>query len=270
MNFKPHLRNLIASFLALSMLTACSAYPWQYHLERTHYTIDLQPLSADIYLPELAEKTPPVVIVVHGGGWVRRSGDMTGICKQLATNGIAAVNITYRSALEHPYPAAIEDVRAALAWVRNKSDELPFDSSRIALWGYSAGGHLALMAGLAPEENVSAIVSGGTPARFVSWPQSPVIQQFIGHPITTHRHLWEEASPVNHVKAGSPPVFLYHGENDDLVEPEQMTLMAAALDKKGTPVETFLVHNRGHFGTYLFGDEAEQAAIDFLKSHFLM
>ena len=67
------------------------------------------------------------------------------------------------------------------------------------------------------------------------------------------------------VQPDSPAIFMYHGENDTLVDPEQMALMSDALANQEVHVTTHLVENKGHFGTYLFGGEAEQQAIQFLK-----
>ncbi len=234
---------------------------------RESITFAQQPeiLEADLYLPKNVERDMPAVVVVHGGGWVRRSGDMQSISMQLARAGFAAFNITYRSAIDHPYPAAVEDVSAAIDWLKDNASRFQIDTDRLGGWGYSAGGHLILRAGLDPSAGLSAIVSGGTPAKFSYWPQSPIITQFIGASYQEAPEVWEDASPINHISADSPAIFMYHGENDTLVDPEQMLLMSEALEDKRVHVTTYLVENKGHFATYLFGDDAEQQAIQFLK-----
>ncbi|MDJ0880471.1 MAG: alpha/beta hydrolase [Gammaproteobacteria bacterium] len=245
--------------------TGCAVMPWQYQYDSFVFTDDSEPLEAQLYLPQNIEQPIAAVVVVHGGGWVRRSGDMSSISKKLAAQGIAAFNITYRSAVKHPYPAAIEDVRQAIKWLQKNAENFNIDPQRVGAWGYSAGGHLVLRAGLDPGVGLKALVSGGTPAKFSHWPESPVITQFIGASYRASPERWEDASPVNHVKPDSPPVFLYHGSEDVLVEPVQMEFMAEALRQKGVPHEIHLAENKGHFGTYLFNSESEQKAIDFLK-----
>lgn len=231
------------------------------------FSEQLEPLQGELYLPRQIEQPMAAVVVVHGGSWVRRTGDMVSISKQLAKQGIAAFNITYRSAIDHPYPAAVNDVRQAIEWLKRNAERYQIDPDRIGGWGYSAGGHLILRAGLDPDLGLKAIVSGATPAKFSYWPQSPIITRFIGDSYAQLPERWEDASPVNHVQPESPAVFLYHGTDDDLVEPVQMELMVQALEREGVPYETYLAQNRGHFSLYLFGGEAEQRAIEFLKSH---
>ena len=251
---------------ALLLVGGCSVLSPSFHYEEAIFTEEVEPLQGQLFLPRDIEQPVAAVIVVHGGGWVRRSGDMVSISKQLARQGIAAFNITYRSAIYHPYPAAVSDVRRAIEWLQENAERYRIDPQRIGGWGYSAGGQLILRAGLDPQYGLKAIVSGGTPAKFSYWPESPIITQFIGQPYADSQERWEDASPVNHVQAASPPVFLYHGSEDTLVDPVQMDFMAEALASKGVTHETHLAENRGHFGMYLFGKESEQNAIDFLKS----
>ena len=252
-------------FIALFSISGCTVLSPSIRYEEAIFTEEVEPLQGQLYLPRDIQQPVAAVVVVHGGGWVRRSGDMVSISKQLARQGIAAFNITYRSALYHPYPAAVSDVRRAIEWLRDNAERYQIDPQRIGGWGYSAGGQLILRAGLDPEYGLKAIVSGGTPAKFSYWPESPIITKFIGQPYAQSPERWEDASPVNHVQTASPPVFLYHGSEDTLVDPVQMDFMAQALARKGVPHETHLALNRGHFGVYLFGNESEQKAIEFLK-----
>lgn len=226
-------------------------------------------LRADLYLPKTDGLASPAVVVVHGGSWTRRSGDMASISRQLAEAGLAALNISYRSARQYPYPAAVDDVRDAIDWLKRNADQYGIDPGRIGGWGYSAGGQLILRAGLEPSVGLGAIVSGGTPARFSYWPESPVITRFIGATYAEAPEVWEDASPVNHVEPGSPPVFLYHGEDDDLVDAVQMDFMAQELRAMNVPVQTRLLKDQGHVSTYLFAGEIERQAIDFLKKWLL-
>jgi acetyl esterase/lipase len=259
-----HFRSILS--IALLLLTSgCSLLSPSFHYQEAVFTDEVEPLQGQLFLPQDIEQPVAAVVVVHGGGWVRRSGDMVSISKQLARQGIAAFNITYRSARYNPYPAAVSDVRQAIDWLKNNAERYQIDPERIGGWGYSAGGQLILRAGLDPQYGLKAIVSGGTPAKFSYWPESPIITQFIGQPYTQSPERWEDASPVNHVQTASPPIFLYHGSDDTLVDPVQMEFMAQALAQKGVPHETHLAMNRGHFGAYLFSKESEQKAIDFLK-----
>ncbi len=110
-------------------------------------TIDLH---VDVYQVPAAKPTP-VVIQLHGGGWIR--GDRPSSSRSFAgffAAGMSVVTVQYRNAIDAPAPAAIQDVRCAMAWVKRNAAKYNFDPDRVIPWGGSAGGHLALMAGYAP------------------------------------------------------------------------------------------------------------------------
>ena len=245
-------------------LAGCTTLPRGAQIETVAFSEADKTLTGDLYLPASEQKTP-LVIVVHGGGWARRTGDMTRICKKLAQKGFAAFNITYRLAPEHKYPKALDDVKEAIQWVKNNGRRYNIDTERIGGWGYSAGGHLILLAGLDPKLGLKAIVSGGTPAELTEWPKSPMITKFIGHPMDSHEEIWRQASPTNRVQEDSPPVFLYHGAWDSLVDIKQMELMEKALKEKNVEVQTHRVSLMGHFAVYLFSGESELKGLKFLK-----
>jgi acetyl esterase/lipase len=98
-----------------------------------------------------SDKPTPVVIQIHGGGWIR--GDRpssSGGFGAFFSVGMSVIAIQYRNAIDVPAPAAIQDVRCAMAWVKANAKKYNFDLTRVVAWGGSAGGHLALMAGYAP------------------------------------------------------------------------------------------------------------------------
>ncbi len=239
------------------------------YLENIEYkVVDAQSLTGDLYVPNTSG-LKPAVVVVHGGGWTSRSGDMEGVSKKLLRAGFVVFNIRYRLAPEHRHPAQVEDVSAALAWLYENADTYQVDRLHISGWGYSAGAHLILMAGLNRQQPpfLSSIVAGGTPADLSAWPNSPLVYKLIGKGMSEAGAEWQNASPVNHVSRNSPPVFLYHGERDSLVEIEQMTYMEKALRAKNVPVETYTVKFLGHIATYVLAFGAEQRAIQFSLEH---
>ncbi len=221
-------------------------------------------LKLDVYQPRRSG-LKPAVIVVHGGGWNRRFGDMTYICRHLAANGYVVFNTTYRMAPAHLYPKAVDDVRDAMIWIKEHAADYEVDTKRIGGWGYSAGSNLVLLAGLDPSRELKALVAGGTPADLTAWPESPLVTTFIGAKMKEKPDVWKEASPVNHVDAKSPPLFLYHGETDELVEPEQMRRMKVALDAKNVLSETYTVSSLGHITTYFFSQESLDRGTAFLN-----
>jgi acetyl esterase/lipase len=109
------------------------------------------PLHADVYLPEDTGGPCPAIIWIHGGGW--RSGNRElapDLRRFFAARGFAMVAIDYRLSRAAVFPAQIEDVRTAIRWLRSVASSYRVDPTRIGLWGASAGGHLAALAGLAP------------------------------------------------------------------------------------------------------------------------
>lgn len=249
---------------AVGCAVVASGKPFQVLRDQAFVTRGDQSLTGDLYLPD-SPGLRPAMVVVHGGGWTNRSGDMTAICRRLVNAGFVVFNVTYRLAPAHRYPAPLDDVNAALEWIYANAERYRIDPDQIGGWGYSAGAHLILLAGLARQQPpfLSSIVAGGTPAKLTAWPKSPLVTELIGKPMAEAEATWQEASPVNHVEEDSPPVLLYHGQWDALVQPEQMEFMRQALVAKGVPVETYTVHLLGHIGTYLLGDGAERRGVEF-------
>jgi acetyl esterase/lipase len=221
-------------------------------------------LSGDIYVPTY-DGLKPAVVVVHGGGWDSDAGNMIGISEDLARAGYVVFNIRYRLAPKYLYPAAVEDVRDAVSFLNLHASDYQVNTTKIAGWGYSAGSQLILLVGLDPKNNIKAIVAGGTPSKFDLWPDSPIIKKFIGGTYAEKKDVWEEASPVNHVRADSPPVFLYHGKLDQIVELHQMHVMRDELISKGVKVETYEVPGLGHIPVYLFSLKSIKLGIEFLN-----
>lgn len=264
--------------LAISIvLTSCTlekvrpTHTVSYYKNIPYKEVDGIKLTGDMFVPNPLKgeklKSRPTVLVVHGGSWSARFGDMQGISRSLAESGFIAYNITYRLAPKSLYPKAIEDVKDALKFLQENADKYGIDKNRISGWGYSAGAHLILMAGLDPKRGMRSVVAGGTPANLTAWPKSPIVGKFIGKTYPESKEIWAEASPVNRVEAGSPPVFLYHGENDTLVEPDQMQMMKVALIKKGVKVETHTIDYWGHPGAYVFSHAAVKKGIRFIESN---
>jgi acetyl esterase/lipase len=119
----------------------------------TYATIGGHALQADLYLPQGAEGNVPAIVWLHGGGW--RSGNRQvapDLSRFFAARGFAMAAIDYRLSRNALFPAQIEDVRTAIRWLRSIAPSRGIDPDRIGLWGASAGGHLAALAALAPEE----------------------------------------------------------------------------------------------------------------------
>ncbi len=223
-----------------------------------------RPLELDLYLPETGEPAP-VIVHVHGGGWRRGSRRHplpalgAGFYERLAAAGFAVAAIDYRLSGEARFPAAVEDVTAAVGWVRDNAGAYELDASRVFLWGDSAGGHLALQSALTGSK-VQAVVAwfpitdlaglpsditdaGGSPDR---GPDSREAL-FLGAPASSVPELARQASPVTHASASAPPVLLLHGAADDMVPAAQSVRLAEALRAAGAAVELEIVPAATHF-----------------------
>ena len=219
----------------------------------------------DLYQPKTAGLSP-AVLLIHGGGWTGGDGrwQMESIAKQLVKHGYVVMNVTYRQAPEWVYPAPVDDMREALAWMREHSAEYGIDSKRIATFGYSAGGYLAVLASDDPDADLRAVVAGGVPANLSLYPGGDLIPKFLGGRRDEIPEVFREASPVNHISHGTPPVFVYHATEDRLVPPEHARQLIGELERYEVPHEVYWVQGKGHIHAFLFPAGAVNRAVEFL------
>ena len=216
-----------------------------------------RPLELDLYLPDGAPGPRPTVVHVHGGGWRRGSrrhplpalGD--GFYQGLAERGIAVAAVDYRLSGEARYPAAVDDVRVAVAWVRSALPGYGVTPGPVALWGDSAGGHLALLAALT-DTAVDGVVAWFPVTDLTAMGEpgdDPGTREalFLGAPPAQVPDLAREASPLTYVHAGAPPVLLMHGDSDALVPADQSIRFATALADAGGTATLELVPGASHF-----------------------
>ncbi len=227
-----------------------------------------QPLAADLYQPT-GPGPWPGVLLIHGGSWTAkdRRSDMVKVAKRLVRRGYVVVNATYRLAPQSMHPAQVRDLQQALLWMREQATELRLEPDRIATFGYSAGGHLAAMLGSvkAPERlRVQAVVAGGAPTDLRKWPASPVVIRLLGGTLRELPDTYADASPVTHISADDPPVFLYHGRQDLLVPPDHSSDYHTALKQAGVRSELLWQNGLGHVPAFLISKPATERAIDFL------
>jgi acetyl esterase/lipase len=223
-----------------------------------------RPLLMDIFIPKHRDATPtPVVLWIHGGGW--EMGDKNGNsgAKFLANGGFMTASLSYRLSGEAPFPAAVEDCKCAIRFLRANAEKYGMDPDRIGVAGSSAGGHLAELvatvdasAGLEGHggwQNVSSKVQAAASYYGVSdltakFPQDtvPVIVRFFQGTEKEKPALYRKASPIFYVSKHAPPLLLVHGEEDDGVPFDQSVRMAEAYHRLGLPVEFIAVQNAGH------------------------
>lgn len=229
-------------------------------------TTDGISLEGELYSPSLHKVKLPIVIAIHGGSWNSRSPGMDEISKQIAKSGWVALNTTYRLAPQNKYPKALQDIQSAIQWVSDNAEKYKLDTDRIFLWGYSAGGHLALLAGLS-DPRVKGIVSGAGPTDLTFYAKSQLVLQFLGEPIAKQRKLWDEASPINKVSEKSPPVFIFHGEKDQIVSIVHAERLEKKLKQSKVPVEFIRNPKANHHSVDFFMPNNVNKALEFLRKH---
>lgn len=208
---------------------------------------DGQPLRMEVYRALGAQGSAPGVMVIHGGAWSGGSRtDNAPLNRYLAARGYVVASIEYRLAPGHPYPAAIEDARAALVYLEEHASELGMDPQRIILLGRSAGGQIALLTAYTANDAAVKGVVAFYPAADVLYeyehPAAPAVQDthgileaYLGGTPTSARGAYEAASAVNAVGPNTPPTLLIHGERDEIVPAEESARLDAALAKAGRP-----------------------------------
>lgn len=217
----------------------------------------------DIYMPAKSKGLSPVVINIHGGGWnkgVRQS--QTGF-STFFKMGYAVANISYRLTGHTTAPAAVEDARCALIYLIKNAKELNIDVNKIVVMGGSAGGHLALMAGLLGNDhrfdgNCPGVENVKVAAIVDKYGITDVWDWGYGTKITSKsatRWLGDKAkdqkfamsvSPITYVNKNSPPVFIVHGDADPVVPYQQSVDLHKKLLDAGVKTEFVTVEGGEH------------------------
>jgi len=241
----------------------------------------------DIYLPPNPKGKVPLVIFVHGGGWLSNDkyadiGYMKKTVAEIISNGFALASIDYQFSTQALFPAQIQDCNRAVSFLHDNADKYGFDKNRFALMGFSAGGHLASMVGLSKNDNVKQFFMPGTnssfsfkgvvdfygPAELILFPGADNEKSpegiLIGAAPLARPDLAKAASPVTYVDKNDPPFLIIHGEKDELVSPKQSKLLSAWLGLAGVPNELIIVKDAPHFGVMFDADEVRNKVMSFL------
>lgn len=224
-------------------------------------------MHLDLYRPAKRSRTPiPAVVVMRGGGW--QHGDSQGfgfIAAYLAQAGFATACIQYRTSQEARFPAAVQDAKAAVRWVRANAAYYGIDPDAIGAIGGSAGAHLAAMLatsdGAADLEGdggnagvssrIGAAVVMGPAVDFVdmspySRPAVSVIEAFIGAPFRDFADARRRASPASYVTRAAAPVLLVHSDADPAVPYAQSLLLQRKYREAGASAELFTIPGAPH------------------------
>lgn len=209
------------------------------------------PVQLDIIRPE-EPACCPVILMAHGGGWClgTRTGE-EAMAVRLAAAGYVVANIDYRLAPLSPFPAALDDLRDAAAWIAAHIGEYGGDASRLGAYGSSAGGHLVALLATMPHTPLRCAVSWGGPmdlrcAYGVVRSLKGLTLAFIGACPHDDPDSYTAASPRAHLTAQAPPLLLLQGSDDEAVPTEQTALMLESARALVAPVEALMIEGAGH------------------------
>lgn len=266
----------------------------------TFAEMDGKDLQFDVYSPTIEnENNGAAIIVIHGGSWSSGNrNDFPQWNKWLARNGFTVFDIDYRLAPQPNYQTAASDVKCAVLYIKQNAAEYNIAPERIALFGRSAGAHLALLAAYSADDprlptncgatvqtgNVRAVVSFYAPINLLWAYDNPANEYVINGPKTLAdflggnphdsdviREKFLLASPLIHISGQTPPTLLVHGGKDQLVRVENMEFLDAKLNENNIAHKTIFIPYAQHgfdYNFYGFGSQiTKPVMLDFLTEN---
>ena len=243
--------------------------------------------SLDLYIPasDRDDALKPIVVFIHGGGWV--IGDKARVHRKPALitgEGWIFASVNYRLSPAVVYPAHGEDVAEAIAWIRQNARDFGGDPDRIAIIGHSAGAHLAavlatdpdLLAvhGSKPSDLAGVVLLDGAGYDILGHMTNPQIpegrKRMYRAAFGSNRDVWEKASPILHAgrKGEYPPVLAVYAGRMGLSRMESGRLVET-LRKSGGRAELHNAREKNHSGVNILlgaADADTKAVVDFLRS----
>lgn len=257
----------------------------------------------DIHLPKSGKVPFPVVICIYGSAWFSNNAKATtfstGLGQWLLREGFAVVSINHRSSNDAKFPAQIQDVKAAIRFIKANNAAFSLDSSFIGVTGWSSGGHLSALTGttnnttkktingldvdiegslgtfIGASSQVDAVVDWFGPTDFLimdscgssfshndaTSPESSLI----GGPIQENKDKVALANPISYVNKTNPPFLIFHGAKDPLVPHCQSEKLFEKLQKESVESELVIVPEGGHGPGVMIDNYYDKMAV-FFKS----
>jgi acetyl esterase/lipase len=254
----------------------------------------------DLWVPDGTSAPSPLVVFIHGGGWVE--GDRGAVASKrgdLLDAGFAVASIDYRLSDEARFPAAVQDAKAAVRWLRANAVELGVDPDRFASWGESAGGHLAAMVGVTGDQPtlfddptladadtssaVQAVVDWFGPVDLLQMQaqarndgvcadpydhdaDDSFESKWLGRSLQDDVEVAELADPITYIPTAGvlPPFSIAHGDDDCIVDVDQSRLLAGALEAAGRRPQLLVLRGASHMDAR-FDAEVLDPTIDWLR-----
>ena len=257
--------------------------------------------TLDIYLPKEVKDAYPVVIHTYGSAWSmnnsKGSADLNTICAALLKAGYAVVTPNHRSASDAVYPAQLHDLKAVVRFLRGKASEYKIDTSFIAMSGFSSGGHLSslvattcgLEEGKSGSLRVDLVGDLGEFTQYSScidaatlwspptdiYTMNPIKNfmgngtyegAFIGAEREGNKDKWMVASSPYYASEDDPPIIMFHGTADQIVNPEQSQELYDSLKKYNVVTELVSVSGGTHGGNEMYSSENLDKMVGFFDA----
>ena len=246
-----------------------------------------QDLKLDIIYPhENLDKTWPCIVHICGGAWIQMDWHAhVPNYVEMVRAGFVVASVQYRLSNDVSFPGPLEDVKAAIRYLRKNAARYNIDPEKFGVTGESAGGHLAGMVAVTGNlrdfdkgENLefSSAVQAACPWYMVSdlsaFPEieNPGLSpeaRLIGDIPRNNPGLRDAASPITYVTSDCPPCLLLHGTADPIVPHDQSVRFHDALEKAGVPVTLYSVEGAKHADKHFFQKPVEKLMIDFFTEY---
>lgn len=284
-------------YLSILMFIATSVSGQEYQIiTDIPYTDSLisNKQKLDLYIPD-SDKPVPCLVWIHGGAWLAGSKD--GLAQEIDTllyHGFAIASIGYRLSSESIFPAQIHDCKTAIRFLKENGSKYNIDSTRIAVAGSSAGGHLASLTGTSSHiqsledkslgstqvsSRVHAVIDFYGPTDFLIMDelpegcQDPMIHSdpnspeslLLGCNIEDCPDKVKMANPITYISRDDPPFLIFHGTSDCTVTPGSSILLEKQLRKEGVNVKLHLLPDAGHGGEAFHSPEIKAMILGFLR-----
>jgi acetyl esterase/lipase len=246
----------------------------------------------DIYVPAGAKENSPLIVFIHGGAWMLNDkyadmGYMKNTVHGFIDSGYVMASIDYRYSTDAPFPAQIQDCNQAVEYLYQHAAEYKIDKKRIAVIGFSAGGHLASLMALSNNNGIKEFYPGekmgsfkikcaldfygpsdliaisSVPDTSVNNERSPV-SLLLGAMAVDRPDLAKRASPVTYIDKNDPPFLIVQGEKDQSVPNTQSKLLSSWLTLVGIKNELIIVPNAPHYGVMFDTPDIRERVFHFL------
>jgi acetyl esterase/lipase len=247
----------------------------------------------DVYLPPNTKGNLPLVVWIHGGAWMLNDkyadmGYMKNTVKSFIDSGYALASINYRYSTDSVFPAQIRDCNAAIEYLYQHANEYGIDKNKIALIGFSAGGHLASLLSLSNNDHVPAfssipvhftiktcldfygpsdfIMLASNPDTAVNNSRNPILLLLGTSPID-RPDLAKRASPVTYIDKNDPPFLIVQGEKDESVPNTQSKVLHSWLTLAGVKNDLIVVPNAPHYGEMFDAEYIRKKVFEYLRKY---